>query len=53
MPLADFGFCCAMNEFGQKLMCLFYFVTYNVYWENIVVVKENQCRVHNRNICFP
>lgn len=40
MPQADFGLCCAMNEFGQKLMCLFYFVTYNVYRESIAVVKK-------------
>lgn len=43
MPLVDFGLCCAMNEFGQKLMCLFYLVTYNVYRESIAVVKKNQC----------
>lgn len=40
MPLADFGLCCAVNEFGQKPMCLFYFVTYNVYRESIAVVKK-------------
>lgn len=40
MPLADFGLCCAMNEFGQKFMSLFYFVTYNVYRKSIAVVKK-------------
>lgn len=53
MPLADFGLCCAVNEFGQKLICLFYFVTYNVYRESIAVVKKINVEFSPEIFVFP